>query len=69
MNGNFSITKLESNPNGTIKTLEVNGSNVPLADSVKLEEKEVTIDVSTYTDPIVIKPSTGKDGMMKVKIA
>ena len=68
MNGNFNITKVSANPNGTIAELEINGSNVPLADSVKLEKKEETIDVSTYTDSIVIKPSTGKDGMTEVKI-
>ena len=36
---------------------------------VKLENNHTeTIDVSTYTEPIVIEPASGKDGMKKVTI-
>lgn len=36
---------------------------------VKLENNHAeTIDVSTYTEPIVITPASGKDGMKKVTI-
>ena len=36
---------------------------------VKLENNHAaTIDVSAYTEPIVIKPASGKDGMKQVTI-
>ena len=37
--------------------------------SVKLENNHaVSVDVSTYTEPIEITPSSGKDGMKKVTL-
>jgi hypothetical protein len=30
--------------------------------------KTATVDVSTYTEPIVITPTAGKDGMAKVTL-
>ena len=39
-------------------------SNIPAVES----NKAVTIDVSTYTEPIEITPTEGKDGMAKVTI-
>ena len=32
------------------------------------DNKAVTVDVSTYTEPIVITPTAGKDGMAKVVV-
>lgn len=33
---------------------------------VEKQIKEVTVDVSTYTEPIEITPTAGKDGIAKV---
>jgi hypothetical protein len=67
-NANLEVTKATVQ-GGEIKDLEINRQNVPLASSVKIEaEKEVTIDVSEYTEPIEITPTVGKDGMAKVII-
>jgi hypothetical protein len=67
-NANLEVTKATVQ-DGEIKELEINRQNVPLASSVKIEaEKEVTIDVSEYTEPIEITPTVGKDGMAKVII-
>jgi len=67
-NANLEVTKATVQ-GGEIKELEINRQNVPLASSVKIEaEKEVTIDVSEYTEPIEITPTVGKDGMAKVII-
>lgn len=41
--------------------------SVPVV-SVLEDNKAETIDVSTYTEPIVIEPSSGKDAMKKVTI-
>ena len=39
------------------------------SDNPKLEDnKAVTIDVSKYTDPVVVVPSSGKDGLEQVTI-
>lgn len=67
-NANLEITKATVQ-DGEIKELEINRQNVPLASSVKIEdEKEVTIDVSEYTEPIEITPTVGKDGIAKIII-
>lgn len=69
MNGNFSITKIVVDNAGEISELEINGKAVALAKDVKFDNKiEETIDVSTYTDPVEITPTTGKDGIKKVVI-
>jgi hypothetical protein len=67
-NANLEVTKATVQ-GGEIKELEINRQNVPLASSVKIEtSKEVTIDVSEYTEPIEITPTVGKDGIAKVII-
>lgn len=70
------ITDFQQDVNGDIKMLKlgvkkedavanIQGQvDVPVLENVK----EVTIDVSTYTEPIEITPTSGKDGMKKVKI-
>lgn len=70
------ITDFQQDVNGDIKMLKlgvkkedavanIQGQvDVPVLQDVK----EVTIDVSTYTEPIEITPTSGKDGMKKVKI-
>lgn len=52
---------------GVIKALEINGAEIPLAQDLE-DNKEVTIDVSAYTDPVVINPTSGKDGMKKATV-
>lgn len=48
------------------KVEEVNGSG---SGDVDIENnKAATIDVSTYTDPVVVTPSKGKDGMKKATV-
>ena len=38
-------------------------------DEAEIEDnKAVTVDVSTYTEPIVITPTAGKDGMAKITL-
>ncbi len=65
---NYNITKIRTS-NGDIAELELNGKSVALASDVKIEEeKEVTIKVSEYTEPIEIVPTSGKDGIAKVVI-
>ena len=64
---NYNITKLKKS-NGEVTELALNNVNIPLANSIKFEEKEVTIDVSDYSEPIVITPTAGKDGITKITI-
>jgi hypothetical protein len=45
----------------TTVTVNVSGGGADLEDN-----KEATIDVSAYTDPVEITPTQGKDGMKKV---
>ncbi len=67
-NANLEVTKATVQ-GGEIKDLEINRQNVPLASSVKLEtNKAKTINVSTYTAPVEITPTTGKDGMKKATV-
>lgn len=50
-----------------VKSLAITEGEVP--ESVDLEDnKAVTIDVSAYTEPVVIEPTEGKDGMKKVTV-
>ena len=67
-NANLEVTKATVQ-GGEIKDLEINRQNVPLASSVKLEtNKAQTIDVSAYSDPVEITPTTGKDAMKKATV-
>lgn len=65
---NYNVTKIRTN-NGEVAELELNGKPVALASDVDLEDnKEVTIDVSAYTEPVEITPTSGKDGMKKATV-
>lgn len=73
---NPTITGFRQEVDGTIKELKI-GSNkedawANIAEqgaSVKLDNnKTATINVSTYTEPVVINPTSGKDGMKKATI-
>lgn len=70
------ITDFQQDVNGDIKMLKL-GANKEDAwtniaeqgGSAKLDNnKAATIDVSTYTEPVVINPTSGKDGMKKATI-
>lgn len=73
---NPTITDFRQDVNGDIKMLKIGVDkedayaniqgqvDVPVLEN----EKEVTIDVSTYTEPIEITPTSGKDGIKKIKI-
>lgn len=73
---NPTITGFRQEVDGTIKELKI-GSNkedawANIAEqgaSAKLDNnKTATINVSTYTEPVVITPTSGKDGMKKATI-
>lgn len=66
---NYRITNIRVNPAGeTIEALEINGEAVEMG-SAKLENnKAATIDVSTYTEPVEVTPTSGKTGMKKVTV-
>ncbi|MBO7734940.1 MAG: hypothetical protein J6S67_20430 [Methanobrevibacter sp.] len=67
-NANLEVTKATVQ-GGEIKDLEINRQNVPLASSVKIEaEKDVTIDASTYSSPVEVTPTAGKNAMAKVVV-
>ena len=73
---NPQITSFRQDVDGTIKELKI-GSNkedayaniIEQGGSAKLDNnKTATINVSTYTEPVVITPTSGKDGMKKATI-
>lgn len=50
-----------------VKDIAITAGTVP-EEKVIETSKAVTIDVSTYTEPVTIKPAEGKDGMAKVVV-
>ena len=50
-----------------IKSVTFKAGTLP-EEKIIEDEKDVTIDVSTYTGPVEIEPTEGKDGMAKVKV-
>lgn len=72
---NPTITGFRQDVDGTIKELKI-GSNKEDAYANIIEQggkkldnnKTATINVSTYTEPVEITPTSGKDGMKKVTI-
>lgn len=67
-NSNLRITGFTVDPTSQeITSLEVNGTTV--SGSADLENnKTATINVSTYTEPVEVTPTSGKDGMKKATI-
>ena len=65
---NYNITKLSKDAEGNITELELNGKAVEIGAATLENNKTATIDVSTYTDPVVITPTSGKDGMKKATV-
>lgn len=70
------ITDFQQDVNGDIKMLKLGANKedayaniIEQGASAKLDNnKTATIDVSTYTEPVVITPTSGKDGMKKATI-
>ena len=70
------ITDFRQDVNGDIKMLKLGANKedayaniIGQAETADLENnKAATINVSTYTAPVEVKPSTGKDGMKKATI-
>lgn len=55
--------------NFNVKNLNVVAGTIPEGETVELEDnKAVTITVADYTEPVVITPSDGKDGMAQVTV-
>lgn len=69
-NSNFNITKVVVDPTSQeISSLEVNGKAVETGPVVELQDnRRETINVGTYTVPVVITPSKGYDAMEKATI-
>lgn len=68
-NSNMEITGYTVNPTTQqITSLEVNGEVVETGGADLDENKTATINVSTYTVPVVVNPTEGKDGMKKATI-
>lgn len=66
-NSNTNITNFTVDPiTQQITSLEVNGETVGSADLD--DNKTATINVSTYTEPVEVIPTSGKDGMKKATI-
>lgn len=50
-----------------VKEIEIKAGEVPSGADLE-DNKSVTIDVSTYTEPVEIEPTAGKDGMKKATV-
>lgn len=65
----YEITKIRVNPaGGEIEELYINHEKVDIGSDSLQDNKEVTIDVSAYTEPVEITPTSGKDGMSKATV-
>ena len=74
----FGVTDYTKNSDTEFTLTDVNGDtytytriteDVPISGGANLEDnKTATIDVSTYTEPVEITPTRGKDGMKKATI-
>ena len=64
------VTDITKNADDEITAISINGASQEIAGgSSDIEEnKEATIDVSTYTEPVEIVPTEGKDGMAKCTV-
>ncbi len=70
------ITDFQQDVNGDIKMLKLGANKedayaniIEQGGSAKLDNnKTATINVSTYTEPVVINPTSGKDGMKKATV-
>ena len=63
VNGDIKMLKLGANKEDAWQNIAEQGSSAKLDNN-----KAATIDVSTYTEPVVITPTSGKDGMKKATV-
>lgn len=63
VNGDIKMLKLGANKEDAWANIAEQGSSAKLDNN-----KAATIDVSTYTEPVVITPTSGKDGMKKATV-
>lgn len=65
----YEITKIRVNPaGGEIEELYINHEKVDMGSDSLQDNKEVTIDASSYTDPVEVTPSSGKIAMKKATV-
>ena len=50
-----------------VKSIQIKAGEVPSGADLE-NNKAVTIDVSAYTEPVVVNPTSGKDGMKKTTV-
>lgn len=68
-NSNMTITGYTVDPTSQeISSLEVNGEAVETGGADLEDNKAATINVSTYTEPIEVTPTSGKESMKKATI-
>lgn len=63
VNGDIKMLKLGANKEDAWQNIAEQGASAKLDNN-----KTATINVSTYTEPVVITPTSGKDGMKKATI-
>ena len=63
VNGDIKMLKLGANKEDAWQNIAEQGASAKLDNN-----KTATIDVSTYTEPVVITPTSGKDGMKKATV-
>lgn len=65
----YEITKIRVNPaGGEIEELYINHEKVEMGSETLQDNKEATIDASTYSEPVEITPSSGKVAMKKATV-
>lgn len=65
----YEITKIRVNPaGGEIEELYINHEKVDMGSDSLQDNKEVTIDASSYTEPVEVTPSSGKVAMKKATV-
>lgn len=63
VNGDIKMLKLGANKEDAWQNIAEQGASAKLDNN-----KTATINVSTYTEPVVINPTSGKDGMKKATV-
>jgi len=67
MEANLKIDHAVVDGAGQIVDITVNGQNLTAGAEIQ-NNKNATINVANYTDPVEIRPATGKDAMKKVTV-
>ncbi len=65
----YEITKIRVNPaGGKVEELYINHEKIDMGEETLQDNKEATIDASSYTQPVEITPSSGKVAMKKATV-